>query len=539
MLNNKQIAARFDLLAKVMELHGENRFKIQSYAQAFVMLRKLEDHLSDMNRTEIETIKGVGKNIADKIEELLRTGGLSTLNKYLDKTPDGIVEMLSIKGLGPAKVRQIWHEMGIETLGELMYACQENRLIHYKGFGAKIQEDILKKLEYHLESRGKYLYAHIERPANELLEKMAKSYPEYTFLLTGDIKRCMPEVTYIDIVTNMSLLNIDDQVLVQSDHHYQFSGYPVRLFYAENVVNEAFIRSCPDDFARQFDLQSRVFSNEEELFTSHQLHFIPSECRESPDVIPKYSNDVPELIDITDFKGIIHNHSTYSDGLHTLKEMSDYVKSCGYGYFVISDHSQTASYAQGLTTDKVRLQWEEIDRLNSQYGDAFHVFKGIESDILTDGSLDYPDDILAGFDVVIASVHSVLNMDMDKATSRLIRAIENPYTHILGHPTGRLLLARPGYPVDFKKIIDACADNGVALELNANPQRLDIDWTWINYCMEKDVKISINPDAHSKEAIHFIQYGTLMARKGGLTADMCLNKLTKEEFSSWLKTSRR
>jgi DNA polymerase (family 10) len=190
-----------------------------------------------------------------------------------------------------------------------------------------------------------------------------------------------------------------------------------------------------------------------------------------------------------------------------------------------------------LSIERVYTQWEEIDRLNAQYGDQFRIFKSIESDILTDGSLDYPDDILAGFDLVIASVHSVLQMDAERATSRLIRAIEHPATRILGHPTGRLLLARPGYPVFEKKMMDACAANGVAIELNANPQRLDIDWTWIPYAMEKGIQVSINPDAHSKESIHYVRYGVSAARKGLLHRSACLNVLTTAEFEKWLRTS--
>lgn len=535
MLNNKQIAARFDILAKIMELHGENKFKINSYANAFVTLRKWEGNLAEMSRVELESIPGVGKNIADKIQELLATGELSTLNKYLDVTPDGVVEMLTIKGLGPKKVEQIWREMGIETVGELLYACQENRLINFKGFGPKMQEDIIKKLDYHLESKGKYLYAHIEKAAHALLEQLNQAYPQFSFLISGDIKRCLPEVKHIEVVTNLRLEAIFLEELKLQEGHLYYSGFPVQFVYSEWVVNDAFARSCSDDFLKAFDTQSQKYHDEFALFTAHKLNFIPSEYRESALVIERYKEQPPQLMDVSDFKGIIHNHSTYSDGLHTLEEMSDYVKACGYDYFVISDHSQTASYAQGLTVDRVRLQWNEIDRLNAKYGDSFRIYKGIESDILTDGRLDYPDEILEGFDVVIASVHSVLNMDEPKATERLIRAIENPYTKILGHPTGRLLLARPGYPIDYKKVIDACAANNVVMELNANPQRLDIDWTWIPYCMEKGVIVSINPDAHTKESIHYIKYGTLMARKGGLTKDMCLNAYSKNAFEQWMR----
>jgi DNA polymerase (family 10) len=240
------------------------------------------------------------------------------------------------------------------------------------------------------------------------------------------------------------------------------------------------------------------------------------------------------LVNEKDLKGILHNHSTYSDGVNTLREMAEHVQSLGYAYFAICDHSRSAFYANGLQVERVLEQMDEIEAINRQMA-PFKVFKGIESDILGDGSLDYEDDILSRFDLVVASIHSNLRMDEEKAMTRLLRAIENPYTRILGHPTGRLLLARQGYPVDHRKLIDACAANGVAIELNANPLRLDIDYTWLDYCMEKGVWVAINPDAHSRAQVGYVRYGVYAARKGGLKASQCLNALSLEEFSAWLK----
>ena len=247
--------------------------------------------------------------------------------------------------------------------------------------------------------------------------------------------------------------------------------------------------------------------------------------------------DPEEYVEEGDIKGIVHNHSTYSDGIHDLREIATYVRDAGYGYFGISDHSKTAVYANGLSVDRVEQQHAEIESLNAELA-PFVIFKGIESDILADGRLDYDDGVLSTFDFVVASVHSGLKMDEAKATTRLITAIENPYTDILGHPTGRLLLAREGYPIDHKAVIDACAANGVAIELNANPLRLDMDHEWIPYAMEKGVMISINPDAHSKEGIHNVRYGVYSARKGGLTTAMCLNAMDMDTFRQWLASRR-
>ncbi|MBK9735096.1 MAG: DNA polymerase/3'-5' exonuclease PolX [Saprospiraceae bacterium] len=542
-MNNKQIAGRFDLLAKLMELHDENPFKIRSYANAYVSLRKLEGDLMTMGKEHIAAIPGVGSAIADKIEELLSTGEMKTLKKYQDITPSGIQEMLSVKGLGPKKVKQIWKEMEIHSIGELLYACNENRLMSYKGFGSKLQEEIKDRIEYFIESKGKYLYAHLHKHADDLVTWLKASYPGQLFSLSGDIKRMMPEVKGIEILATIQIEAdiLSDQSFVYNDEKacYTFNGFPV---YIEVVTKESFYwelfkRSCSESFLSYFEANNTYFESESAIFKKAGVHFIPAEFRENIDTITLYKKgQVPRLIEVTDIKGIVHNHSTYSDGLHSLEEMAEYVRKCGFEYFVISDHSKSAGYAGGLSEEKVLNQIREIETLNAKYGDGFKIFKSIESDILIDGSLDYREEILKQFDFVIASVHSVLNMDETKATSRLIKAIENPYTRILGHPTGRLLLARPGYPVDFKKIIDACASNGVVIELNANPQRLDIDWTLLPYAMEKNVLIAINPDAHSKESIHYINYGVAAGRKGGLTKEMCLNTKNLKEFKEWVKS---
>ncbi|HMR88071.1 MAG TPA: helix-hairpin-helix domain-containing protein [Saprospiraceae bacterium] len=542
MLNNKQIANQFDLLAKLMELHDENPFKIRSYANAYLSLRKLEGDLSTMGKEAIASIPGVGNAIADKIEELVTNGQMALLQKYKEMTPSGIQEMLSIKGLGPKKVKQIWKEMEITTIGELLYACNENRLVSYKGFGEKLQDEIKSKIEYFMDARGKFLYAHVIHHGESLVENLGNTFPDQKFSLCGELRRKMPEVGGIEILTDLEINDIQAAFLelnvIEENGLLYYQNIPVSFYHAsaDSFYNQLFNLSGSESFLEEIQIPEANYQSEEAVFNSINLQYIPVEYRETKEVISLYQNGLtpPQLIEVTDIKGIIHNHSTYSDGLHSLEQMSDYVKAFGYEYFVISDHSKSAGYAGGLQEDRVVMQWREIDSLNLKYNETFRVYKSIESDILSDGSLDYSEDLLKEFDLVIASVHSVLNMDIDRATSRLIKAIENPYTRILGHPTGRLLLARAGYPIDYKKVIDACAANGVVMELNANPQRLDIDWTWISYCMEKDVLVSINPDAHSKESIHYVKYGVEAARKGGLTKKACLCAKSRYEFDAWL-----
>jgi DNA polymerase (family 10) len=282
-------------------------------------------------------------------------------------------------------------------------------------------------------------------------------------------------------------------------------------------------------------IRKSKFESEAEFFQLNEMQFIPREMREGMgEVELAKAGTLPTLLENSDLRGILHNHSTYSDGKHTLRQMAEHCKALGYDYLGISDHSRTASYAGGLEIEKVAKQQAEIDALNQELA-PFRIFKGIESDILPDGSLDYPAEVLQSFDFIVSSVHSVLNMDLKRATDRLLTAIHNPYTTILGHPTGRLLLRRAGYPIDHKSIIDACAEKQVVIEINANPWRLDLDWRWVRYAMEQGVMLSINPDAHEMEGYADMQYGVWIGRKGGLTKELTLNALSGVEIANYFE----
>jgi DNA polymerase (family 10) len=279
---------------------------------------------------------------------------------------------------------------------------------------------------------------------------------------------------------------------------------------------------------------SSALSDEQSVYQKARLVYVEPEMRDLEDCFNvKHLLGADSLVSVSDLKGCLHNHTTYSDGASTLREMADACISNGLQYLAICDHSRSAFYAGGLSVEQVIKQHAEIDALNAEKF-PFRIFKGIESDILSDGSLDYPDEILKTFDVVVASVHSGLSMTEDKATERIIKAIENPFTTILGHPTGRLLLSRKGYPLDHRKVIEACASNGVAIELNAHPYRLDIDWRFLQLAMEFGVPISINPDAHHTKGINDMRYGVLVARKAGVPASAVLNSKSLSQFESWL-----
>ena len=401
----------------------------------------------------------------------------------------------------------------------------------------------MKQLEYYLESKGKFLYGRILPDALEILNKLQSLLPEYMIDFCGDLDRKMPivsELTFLATCIENELkdaISSDDSFAVDADR-LTYNDIPFIIKYTddENFASIKFQDSCSDSFleyiTESFGPIEHIYE-EEEIFDALDIAFIPSESRENPILIERAASGELSLITDHDIKGIVHNHSTYSDGLHTLSEMAKATKEKGYEYLLMSDHSKSAFYANGMQEERIFQQWAEIDQLNTQWDD-FKVYKGIESDILNDGSLDYPEHILKGFDCVIASIHSNLKMDLNKAMTRLITAIENPYTKMLGHPTGRLLLTREGYPIDHKKIIDACVANDVVIEINANPLRLDIDWTWIEYIMKKDGMVSINPDAHSVDGIENVKYGVIAARKGGLMPEYCLNALDLKGFDSWI-----
>lgn len=539
-MNNKEIARKFNLLGKVMELHDENPFKVRSYTSAYASLRKVSSPLIEMSEEELSEIKGVGKAIVGKIVELRDSGSMVTLQRYVDITPPGILEMLQIRGFGPKKVKVIWNQLNIITPGELLMACQENRLLELKGFGMKTQKALQEQLEFYFASRGQVHYAYVIDEANELLVLLKDRFSQSLVELTGEIRRKMPIVNAIEILTTASEEEMEAFILELAEEIPEllsYKGYAVEITQVEEAYfgMEQFEKSASKEFLEAADIEYEAYEEEESIFLEWDMAFVDPEYRESAMAIDqaKYGR-LPDLITNGDMLGVVHNHSTYSDGLHTLKEMSDYTRDNGFQYLVMSDHSKAAFYADGLKEDQVEAQWADIDQINASYDDGFRVYKGIEADILNDGSMDYGNDFLSQFEVVVASIHSQLNMDMEKANRRLIKAIENPHTHILGHMTGRLLLSRAGYPIDHELIIDACAANGMIIELNANPQRLDIDWTWIPSALEKGVMISINPDAHVRESIHYMQFGVHVARKAGLSKEQCLNSKNADDFARWV-----
>lgn len=554
-MTNSAIANNFSLLAKLMDIHGENSFKTKSYSTAAYTIDKLPAELKSLPTEKIQTIKGIGSAIADKILVQLQTGKLPQLEEIIQKTPMGVIEMLNIKGLGPKKITTVWKDLEVETIGELLYACNENRLTLYKGFGEKTQQNIQESIEFYLSNQGRYLYAHITGYATALEQQLQHAYPAVAFIITGAVRRHLEVIERIEFVTTASISSLEvffsalQFVQLQSANFETISFKSpenVEVFFhlvaAELFYPKLFTTSCSANFLeawqQAFSLE-KTYTNELEIFAKAGIDFIEPYLREDVAILQKAkTNQLPKVIITADIKAIIHSHSKWSDGKNTLAEMAQAAIEKGFEYLVISDHSKTAIYANGLYEERVVAQHKEIDELNKTFA-PFKIFKSIESDILNDGSLDYAKDVLATFDVVIASVHSNLKMSEEKAMKRLLAAIENPYTNILGHMTGRLLLSRNGYPLDHKKIIDACAANNVVIELNANPRRLDMDWRHISYALDKNVLISINPDAHSVSGYNDINYGVLAAQKAGVTKAQNLSSFNLVAFEEFVKDQHK
>lgn len=553
-MDNYQIAESFSLLAKLMDIHGENSFKTKSYASAAFAIENLTTPLSEIPTEKIALIKGIGASSAQKIIEILQTGQLKTLDEIIFRTPPGVSEMLNIKGIGPKKINTIWKEMEIESIGELLYACKENRLKLYKGFGEKTQQNVAGSIEFYLKSKGSFLWSQVENIAAASLKLLSDIFKEKKVEITGAYKRQLEIINELEFVIEgtqqeieNALQNLEGFELFEKNNNclvYKTSaGIQVKLYASPKETfidllvktssSEAFYAALLERSPALADLATAT--GEATYFESAGMPPIPAVLRENPEILAHMINQATRpSIEPGDIRGIIHCHSTWSDGSNTIEEMAMAAIGKGLQYLVISDHSKSAFYAQGLSEQRIREQHLQVDELNAKLH-PFKIFKSIESDILNDGSLDYSDEILSGFDLVIASVHSNLKMTEEKAMMRLLKAISNPYTTILGHMTGRLLLSRPGYPVDHDQIIDACAANQVVIELNANPNRLDIDWRFIDKALEKNVLISIDPDAHHIDGLDDTRYGVLVAQKSLLSKQENLSSFSLPAFENYIR----
>ena len=521
-----------------LKLQGDNRFRAQAYTRAADSLRALTKPLAEVIAAgELTSIPGVGSAIASVVERLYETGSDPTLEKLRKDIPNGVFEMLSIPGMRTSQILRLHKETGISAVEALQNAIERGELEGTKAFTPAFEHKILQGLKMRREAVEKKHIHSATTILEEARKNLGRTHPHLRRItIAGDVRR------QCELVEDLSLVAISDNPLAAKPmlqniriRYCDETSFGAALLFATGSPGH--IRSLVT-FAKTKKLvltpvglkkgRNVVASKtEEEIYKALGLAVIPPELREGHGEIPLAKQGaLPCLVTREHIRGILHAHTVRSDGANTLKEMAEGTRTRGFGYLGITDHSQSAHYAGGLKAVEVTEQREEANVLNRAYGRNFHIFRGIESDILADGELDYPEAVLKRFDFIIASIHSRFKMDRETQTARIIRAIKNPYTTILGHMTGRQLLRRPGYDVDVQAILKACAKYRVAVEINAHPWRLDCDWRWHQMAMRLGCMMSINPDAHSIAEIDNLKWGVAMARKGGIPPDRVINCLS-------------
>ncbi len=558
-----EAAAILAEIAMLTEVVGGDPFRARAYAGA---ARRLEGSGADIEGLAragaLTSIPGIGEGIAGMIEEMVRTGRSGLHQRLLAETPVGLYDLMRIKGLGTKRLRALYAELGIDSLEALEEAAAAGRIATLAGFGARTEAKILEGAAFVRETRGRRRIDRALEAAERLVEHVRTLPGVSSAEIAGELRRRMEIVSSIDLVAATdrpeevlaAFRTLGEHTAGERDGRAEvrFSdGFAARLacvapgrFGAALAVwtgSEAHVQALAARAAeRGFagELEEFAAPTEAALYEALGLAWVPPELREGwGEVEAAAAGTLPRLVELDDLRGTFHCHTTYSDGKATLAEMAEGARARGWRYLGIADHSQAASYAGGLTPRAVAKQVREIDEWNREHGGAgegrFRLFKGTEADILADGALDFPDATLASFDYVVGSVHSAFQRGEREQTDRLIRAIQNPHLTILGHATGRLLLGRSGYPVDVRAVIDAAAEHGVAVEINADPARLDLDWRHARYAAERGVLIPINPDAHSVGGLDNVRWGVNVARKAWVGARGVLNTWQLEEVEDY------
>ena len=555
-MTNKSIARRLKLTADLIELTGGNPFRARAFASGARAVERLDVPVDQLvAEGSLTEVQGIGKGLASDIGELIATGELAIAERLLQALPPGIPDVLRVRGLGVKKVRTLWNDAGVTSLDELEAAAASGRLAQLDGFGAKTVQNILASVE---ELRTYQGQAHLRDAYREaVVIREALRGAGLRADLAGAVRRQCNVVDTVDLVSTGSteeiasaLASLELAVETGADDAIATAtplGLPVAVWKTdgmsygrilfERTGSEAHLAAFREQFGEPADVD-----DENEVYRAVGLSPIPPPLREGMDELAlAATGSLPELVTSQDLRGTVHNHTTWSDGAHTLRQMAEAARDRGLNYFGVCDHSRSLKIAHGLSIDQLAAQRNEVDALNEEYasnGIDFRIFAGSEVDILTDGSMDYPNEVLSQLDLVVASVHTGFRMSVDEATARLVAAVSNPFVDVLGHPTGRLLLRRQGYPIDPEAVLDACAKHDVAVELNANPWRLDVDWTFLRAATERGVLVSINPDAHAMDGLDDTRWGVASAQKGGLTPAQSLTSKTANELAEWL-TRRR
>ena len=534
-------------------LAGGNPYRSKAYMRAAESLAAQTEPLEQLiEEDRLLEIPGVGDAIADIVIKLARTGTHPSLEKMRTEIPESVLDMLSIPGLRPEKVIKLYKELGVTTLDELEEAATGDRIKDVKGLGAALQRKILQGLAIRHDTQGARHVHRAEELIAHAVESLRRSGLSVSRIVpAGDFRRGSELVVNLALVAQAKSLEDGSQrlktgeftIFLTDAKRFGISlllatGSKRHLSELEEVAKTKGMRLTENGLLKGGKVVAS--KTEEEIYRALGLQFIAPELREGLGEIKQArAKKIPHLVELNDLRGILHAHTDASDGVATLDQMAEAARERGYQYFGVTDHSQTAHYAGGLTVEEIDAQHVEIDRLNKRSAGKFRIFKGIESDILPDGSLDYPEEVLRRFDFIVASVHGQFRMDRASQTERIVRAVHNPFVTILGHMTGRQLLRRPGYEVDVEKILMACASHGVAVEINSNPWRLDLDWRWYQRGLELGCMFSIDPDAHSTSEIDHVRWGVSLARKGGVPRDRVLNCLSLKDFTAWLNARKQ
>jgi DNA polymerase (family X) len=569
-MDNIELAETLEHIGTLQELNGANTFKVRAYKNAARTIQSSTEDIVDLAKLDkLGELKGIGSSIAKLLKELVSSGGAELLTALNEKTPAGLFDILKLPGIGPKKVRALWQDLEITTLAELSYACNENRLVELKGFGEKTQAKILVAMDHLAASQGRFLRPFAGAIAADLLAFLEAMPQTGRVEVAGSFRRGRETVKDLDILVESSepgpimdavaAMPIVVDIIGKGETKtsirlksgiavdvrvVESAAFPFALMYftgskEHNIEMRRLAREHGFSL-NEYDLtplegvtrEQPEFDQEADVFSFLGLDWIDPSIRENAgeiELATKGQNQLPNLLEEKDIKGVLHVHTIASDGNATVEQLCQESVNLGYEYIGISDHSKAAFYANGLDEERLEEQKDVIARAQEKFP-GLKIFHGIEADILPNGDVDLDDACLASLDFVIASVHSSLNMNRDDMTARLLKAIAHPSVKVLGHPTGRILLGRKGYSFDWNAILEAAKTHGVAIECNANPHRLDADWIHVRRARDKGVQICINPDAHAVGGLSDTRYGVLTARRGWAEKSDVVNTLNSGDF---------
>ena len=563
-MNKNEVAAVFEEIAALLEITGENSFKTNAYRNAARAVEQFEGDLKTaLADGSLAKVRGIGSSILEKIHVLVDTGELPFLLDLRAKVPAGLLDVLRIPGLGPKKAKALYESLGVTDIESLKAACERDEVAHLKGFGEKTQAKILEGIAFR-DTVGKRVRIDEALPLGLQLLEQVRGFPGVIRAVlcgslrrrketNGDLDICaastnpqavldafvkLPEVmqvvghggTKASVVAGLYLdghkvvMNADLRVVSDEQFPFAVAYFPGSKEHNIRMRQRAIDRGWSLNeyglHAKSGDLPAK---EEADIFAHLGLRYIPPEMREDTgEIEASEKGELPRLLEPGDIRGVFHNHTVASDGTATLEQMALATKEMGWEYFGVGDHSRSLTIARGLSSEMVRKQWAEIDRLNAKLK-GVQILKGTECDILEDGRMDFDDDLLAGFDYVVASVHTHFNLPEDQQTARICKALSHPSVTMLGHATGRLLLRRPGYKVNLDAVLKAAADHGKMIEINANPYRLDLDWVYVKRAKAMGIPLVINPDAHSTTELGYVPFGVNVARRAWLTKDDVFN----------------